>query len=102
MTRWCSGFLPFAALCLGANDAGLAEDFGVHFLYMDMGFFPVPKKAAPTKILGLGLRLLKLIVMAFFISAGLLLLREGVALVETLLNQTCREFKIRKHKSFIN
>ena len=52
----------------------MVEDFGADFLYMDVGFFPVPKKAAPTKILGLGLRQLKVMVMAFLESTGLVLL----------------------------
>ena len=51
------------------TEAGL--DLGADFLYMDLGFFPVPKKAAPTKILGLGFRLLKVMVNAFFNSIGL-------------------------------
>lgn len=38
---------------------------------MDVGFFPVLKKAAPTKILGFGLKLLKLVkVKVFLDSAG--------------------------------
>lgn len=61
-------------------EAGLFEDFGTHFLYMDVGFFPVPKKAAPTKIFGLGFRLLKEMVIDFLYS-GLVLL-VGAAVVE--------------------
>lgn len=61
-------------------EAGLVEDFGADFLYMDVGFFPVLKKAAPTKIFGLGFRLLKVMVMAFLDSAGLVL-AEGAAVV---------------------
>lgn len=35
---------------------------------MDLGFFPVAKKAAPTKIFGRGFMLLKVTVMAFLVS----------------------------------
>lgn len=63
------------------------------FLYMDVGFFPVPKNAAPTKILGLGLgfRLLKVMAIAFLGSAGLGMLAGaatlvGAGLAVTLLN----------------
>lgn len=52
---------------------GLVEDFGAVFLYMDVGFFPVPKKAAPTNIFGLGFKLLNVMVIAFLDSVGLLL-----------------------------
>lgn len=51
-------------------EAGLPEDLAADFLYMDVGFFPVLKKAAPTKILGLGFRLLKETLIAFLDSAG--------------------------------
>lgn len=61
-------------------EAVLVEDFGADFLYMDVGFFPVLKKAAPTKIFGLGFRLLKVMVMAFLDSAGLVL-AAGAAVV---------------------
>lgn len=59
------------------------------FLYIDVGFFPVPKNAAPTKIFGLGFRLLKVI--AFFGSAGFGMLAETATVVDagvavTLLN----------------
>lgn len=73
-------------------ETGLLEDFGATFLYMDVGFFPVPKKAAPTKIFGLGFRLLKDMVIAFLASAGLVLLAAGAVVVvaaglaETLLS----------------
>lgn len=60
----------------------MVEDFGVNFLYMDVGFFPVLKKAAPTKILGLGFRLLKEMVMAFLDSASLALLAGTVAIID--------------------
>lgn len=78
-----------------ATDAGLAEDFGADFLYMDVGFFPVLKKAAPTKILGLGLRLLKEMGIAFLDSAGFALLTVAAAvgdagLAPTLLNERMR------------
>lgn len=61
------------------------------FLYIDVGFFPVPKNAAPTKIFGLGFRLLKVMVIAFFGSAGFGMLAEAAAVVDagvavTLLN----------------
>lgn len=49
---------------------GLCEDLGAVFLYIDVGFLPVPKNAAPTKILGLGLRLLNTIGIDFFVSTG--------------------------------
>lgn len=48
---------------------------------MDMRFFPVLKKAAPTNIFGLGLRLPKEMVIAFLGSADLaaVVLLEGAA-----------------------
>ena len=79
-------FFPCAAV-------GLLEDLGADFLYMEVGFFPVPKKAAPTKILGLGFMLLKEMVMAFLGSVGLLVVLLGTAagvgagLVVVLLEQ---------------
>lgn len=57
------------------------EDLGADFLYMEVGFFPVLKKAAPTKILGLGFRLLNVMAKAFLGSVGLLL----VAVEEVVL-----------------
>lgn len=57
-------------------------------MYMDVGFFPVPKKAAPTKILGLGFRLLKVMVIAFLDSAGLALLAGAVVVVAAGLAAT--------------
>lgn len=77
--------------------AGLVDDLGADFLYMDVGFFPVPKKAAPTKIFGFGFRLPKEMVIAFFASAGLLFggtlllllpLLPHVGLAAALLNKT--------------
>lgn len=61
------------------------------FLYIDVGFFPVPKNAAPTKIFGLGFRLLKVMVIAFLGSAGLVMLAGAATVVSagvvvTLLN----------------
>lgn len=76
------------ALLFTGTEAGLVEDFGADFLYMDVGFFPVPKKAAPTKILGLGFRLLKVMVIAFLDSAGLALLAGAVVVVATGLAAT--------------
>lgn len=91
----CFGFSLFVCrtdLLFAGAEAGLVEDFGADFLYMDVGFFPVLKKAAPTKILGLGFRLLKEMVIAFLDSAGLVLLAGAVAvedagLAVTLLNE---------------
>lgn len=68
-------------MLLTGTEAGLVEDLGADFLYIDVGFFPVPKKAAPTKILGLGFRLLKEMVMAFLDSACLVLLLVGDVVV---------------------
>lgn len=77
-------------LLFAGTEAGLAEALVAVFLYMDVGFFPVPKKAAPTKILGLGFKLLKVMVIAFLGSAGLLLagtvVGDGDDLAGTLLN----------------
>lgn len=84
----CSDSLPF--VCGRTAADGLVEDFGAVFLYMDVGFFPVPKKAAPTNIFGLGFRLLNVMVIAFLDSVGLLLAGATVGgwggLVATLLN----------------
>lgn len=65
-------------------ELGLDDDFDADFLNMDVRFFPVLKKAAPTNIFGLGFRLPKETVMAFLGSADLtaallLLLPEGPA-----------------------
>ena len=65
-------------MLLAGTEAGL---FGADFLYMDVGFFPVPKKAAPTKILGLGFRLLKEMVIAFLGSVSFVLLVGAVVVV---------------------
>lgn len=48
---------------------------------MQVGFFPVLKKAAPTKIFGLGFRLLKEMPMDFLGFAGLVLLLSEAAVV---------------------
>lgn len=61
------------------------------FLYIDAGFFPVLKNAAPTKILGLGFRLLKVMAIAFLGSAGFGMLAEAATVADagvavTLLN----------------
>lgn len=66
-------------LLFAGTEVGLATDFGAGFLYMQVGFFPVLKKAAPTKIFGLGFRLLKEIAMAFLGFAGLVLLPSEAA-----------------------
>lgn len=60
---------------------GLDLDSDADFLNMDARFFPVLKKAAPTNIFGLGLRLLKEMLMAFLGSDDLAvaLLMEGHA-----------------------
>lgn len=93
----CVGFSVLVcgstALFFTCAAADLLEDLGADFLYMEVGFFPVPKKAAPTKILGLGFMLLKEMVMAFLGSVGLLLVLLGTAagvgagLVVVLLEQ---------------
>lgn len=63
------------------------EDFIVVFLYMDAGFFPVMKKAAPTKILGFGFKWLKLLkVKVVLDSAGLVLHAGAAALVDAGLS----------------
>ncbi len=82
----------WTSLLFTGTEAGRLEDFGADFLYMDVGFFPVLKKAAPTKIFGLGFRLLKEMVIAFLDSAGLALLAGaavvvGAGLAATLLNE---------------
>lgn len=54
---------------------------------MDDAFFPVMKKTAPTKILGFGFKLLKLVkVNVFLDSAGLVLHAGGAALVDSCLS----------------
>lgn len=63
------------------TEVGRVNDFGAAFLYMDVGFFPVLKKAAPTKIFGLGFRLLKEMVIAFLDSAGFVLPAGAVVVV---------------------
>lgn len=73
------------------TEAGLVDDFGADFLYMDVGFFPVLKKAAPTKIFGLGFRLLKVMVIAFLGSGGLVLLVGAVVVVDAGLAVTLLE-----------
>ena len=72
-------------------EAGLFEDFGTDFLNMDVGFFPVPKKAAPTKIFGLGFRLLKEMVIDFLYSGlvllvGAVVVEVGASLAPTLFD----------------
>lgn len=76
------------ALLFPCTAAGLVQDFGADFLYMEVGFFPVPKKAAPTKILGLGFRLLKVIVIAFLDSVGLLVVAGAATVVDAGLAVT--------------
>lgn len=66
-------------LLFAGTEAVLATDFGAGFLYMQVGFFPVLKKAAPTKIFGLGFRLLNEIPMTFLGFAGLVLLLSAAA-----------------------
>lgn len=62
---------------------------------MDAGFFPVKKKAAPTKILGLGFTRLNVMLAGFLGSAGLELLTGAAAglsaagLAATLLDGGC-------------
>lgn len=70
-----------ADLGFTGTEVGRVNDFGADFLYMDVGFFPVLKKAAPTKIFGLGFRLLKEMVIAFLDSAGFVLLAGAVVVV---------------------
>lgn len=89
--RLVTGAGGCCSLFCGGTDCGLTgaevvlvDDFGADFLNMDVRFFPVLKKAAPTNIFGLGFRLLKETVIAFLDSAGLvllllLLLLEGAA-----------------------
>lgn len=68
-------------------EVDLFEGFTVVFLYMDVGFFPVMKNAAPTKILGFGFKLLKLLkVKVFLLSAGLVLHAGAAALVDAGLS----------------
>lgn len=63
-------------------EVGLDVDFVADFLNMDVRFLPVLKKAAPTKIFGLGLRLLKETVMAFLGSADLVVVVLLMLLLE--------------------
>lgn len=65
------------------DEVGRFEDFTVCvFLYIDFGFFPVLKKAAPTKILGFGFELLKLAKVKIFLhSVGLVSYTGAVVLV---------------------
>lgn len=104
----CFGFSLFVCgrtdLLFAGTEAGLVEDFGTDFLYMDVGFFPVLKKAAPTKIFGLGFRLLKEMVIAFLDSAGLVLLAgamvvEDAGLAVTLLNEMTHRLQKKMHKA---
>lgn len=59
----------------------LFENFPVVFLYMDFGFFPVLKKAAPTKILGFGFKLPKLVKVKVFLDSAGLVLHTGAAVL---------------------
>lgn len=92
MSCVASVYQTFAGLCCSATGSGGWEgncfdvwavwpfigagvtrfdDFTEVFLYMDLGFFAVLKKAAPTMILGFGFKLLKLVkVKAFLCSEG--------------------------------
>lgn len=87
-------FVFSLVVCDGADlgftgtEVGRVNDFAADFLYMDVGFFPVLKKAAPTKIFGLGFRLLKEMVIAFLDSAGFVLLAGAVVVVSAGLAVT--------------
>lgn len=81
----CFAFTPACGgldWAFSGAEVGLDDDFD--FLNMEVRFFPVLKKAAPTNIFGLGFRLLKERVIAFLGSADLavvvvLLLLGGAA-----------------------
>lgn len=68
-----------ADLDFTATEVVRVNDFGADFLYMDVGFFPVLKKAAPTKIFGLGFKLLKEMVIAFLDSGAVVEVAAGLA-----------------------
>lgn len=71
--------------------AGLVDDFGADFLNMEVGFLPVLKKAAPTKIFSLGFRPLKERVMAFLDSDNLLPRAEAAIVLDAGLSATLWE-----------
>ena len=75
------------------------EVLGVAFLYMEVGLLPVLKKAAPTKSFGLSFALLKMMLMPFLGSVGLI---DGVGTGTALSNKEYIKLNLRvvknKHK----